>query len=245
MLNKLMRVFRGEAPSSLSLQTDLHSHLIPGIDDGAKTIEESLELVRALHALGYRRLITTPHIMMHRFPNTASVILHGLERLREAVDAAAIPVTINAASEYYLDEHFLSLVRKKELLTFGRNEVLFEMSYVIPPVELDAVVFEMQSCGYQPVLAHPERYLYLHRDPEAYGRLREKGVRYQVNINSLGGYYSKPVQKAAKSIMENGWIDYLGSDTHHQRHIDVLTKTLRTDIIAKVEAQNTLLNNTL
>ncbi|MEJ2469039.1 MAG: capsular biosynthesis protein, partial [Campylobacterales bacterium] len=183
----------------------MHSHLIPGIDDGAKTIEESLYLVRSLHDLGYRRLITTPHTMMHRFPNTADRILRGLDTLREAVSAESIPVTIDAASEYYLDEHFLAAVQQGSLLTFGENEVLFEMSYVIPPVELDRIVFELQSQGYIPVLAHPERYLYMHGEEEAYEKLKANGVRFQVNINSLGGYYSKPVQKAAKRIMEKGW----------------------------------------
>ena len=205
MLKKLMQIFRSGNTAGATLQTDLHSHLIPGIDDGAKNMDESLQLVRSLYALGYRRLITTPHTMMHRFPNSRDTILRGLENLRNAVDAAGIPVTIEAASEYYLDENFLSMVRQKSLLTFGGNEVLFEMSYVIPPIELDKILFELQSHGYTPVLAHPERYLYLHKDEEGYARLKEKGVRFQVNINSLGGYYSKPVQNAAKTLVGKGW----------------------------------------
>ena len=227
------------------LKTDLHSHLIPGIDDGAKNLEESLQLVRALHALGYRRLITTPHTMMHRFPNSTDTIRRGLDTLREAIHTAAIPVTIDAASEYYLDEHFLAMIQQKTLLTFGESEVLFEMSYVIPPVELDTVLFELQSHGYTPVLAHPERYLYLHEHIEEYARLKARGVRFQVNINSLGGYYSKPVRKAAKTLMEHGWIDYLGSDTHHQRHADTLAQVLRSGIVAKVKAKNSLRNDLL
>ena len=245
MVNRIKKIFRSGAARTVCLSTDLHSHLIPGIDDGAKDLEESLDLVRSLHDLGYRRLVTTPHTMMHRFPNTTDDILRGLDLLREAVEAAGIPVTIDAASEYYLDEHFLAAVQSEPLLTFGENEVLFEMSYVIPPVELDTIIFELQSRGYIPVLAHPERYLYLHGKDEEYEKLKAKGVRFQVNINSLGGYYSKPVQKAAKRIMEKGLIDYLGSDTHHRRHIDALTKTLHADIVAKVLKRNTLLNDRL
>ena len=245
MYKKLMRFLRSDTLPNAEMRTDLHSHLIPGIDDGAKNIDESLLLVRSLHSLGYSRFITTPHIMPHRFPNTADTILRGLDALREALLAAAIPVTVDAAAEYYLDEQFLSLIRQKALLTFGENEVLFEMSYVIQPLDLDTIIFELQSSGYTPVLAHPERYLFLHRDMEGYARLKERGVRFQVNINSLGGYYSKPVQKAAKAIMAEGWIDYLGSDTHHQRHIDALTRTLRSNVIARVKAENTLLNDTL
>ncbi|MBD3800199.1 MAG: capsular biosynthesis protein [Campylobacterales bacterium] len=245
MYARLKRLFRPKKQSSEPLTTDLHSHLVPGIDDGAKDLEASLNLVRSLYDLGYRRLITTPHIMMHRFPNSRDTILRGLDTLRSAVDAEGIPVTIDAASEYYVDEHFRELIGKGELLTFGENEVLFELSYIIPPVDLDTIIFELQSCGYQPVLAHPERFLYMHKDEEAYPRLREKGVRFQVNINSLGGYYSKPVEKAARRLMDEGWITYLGSDTHHRRHIDALTKTLHADVVAKVQRNNTLRNNAL
>lgn len=242
MFKKLKHLFSSQTASPVVLRTDLHSHLIPGIDDGAKNIGESLELVRALHALGYRKLITTPHTMPHRFPNSSERILKGLETLRAAVQQEGIPVTIEAASEYYLDEHFLDQIREKSLLTFGENEVLFEMSYVIAPPELGTIVFELQSNGYIPVLAHPERYLYLHGSPDGYADLKARGVRFQVNINSLAGYYSKPVQAAAKRIMQKGWIDYLGSDTHHSRHIEALTKALRDDIVAKVAAKNTILN---
>jgi protein-tyrosine phosphatase len=245
MFKKMMRVLRSDTATVSVPETDLHSHLIPGIDDGAKTIDESLQLVRMLSALGYRHFITTPHTMMHRFPNTSETILRGLDTLREAIRAANIPVTVDAASEYYLDGHFLSMIRKKSLLTFGENEVLFEMSYVLPPVELDSILFELQSNGYTPVLAHPERYLYLHKEIADYARLKEKGVRFQVNINSLGGYYSKPVQQTAKTLMEEGWIDYLGSDTHHQHHVDALTKTLQSGIVEKVKAKNNLRNDLL
>jgi len=244
MYTALKRLFRLDKTSTEPLKTDLHSHLIPGIDDGAKDLETSLKLVRSLYDLGYRRLITTPHIMMHRFPNSAEIILRGLDDLRKAVEAEGIPVTIDAASEYYVDEHFRELLRKKELLTFGENEVLFELSYVIPPIDLDTIVFELQSHGYRPVLAHPERYLYMHQNDD-YARLKEKGVRFQVNINSLGGYYSKPVQKAAARLMQNGWIDYLGSDTHHRRHTEALSKTLDAGIVAKVRQRNALRNDAL
>ena len=240
-----MRIFRSGNSVEKALKTDLHSHLIPGIDDGAKTMDESLQLVRALHALGYRRLITTPHTMMHRFPNSSETIRRGLDALREAIAEAAIDVTVEAASEYFLDEHFLAQIREKSLLTFGEREVLFEMSYVIPPVELDTVIFELQSSGYTPVLAHPERYLYLHKDTDRLARLKERGVRLQVNINSLGGYYSKPVQKMARYINEQGWIDYLGSDAHHRRHTDALAQTLKNGVIEKIAAKNNLRNNLL
>lgn len=245
MIRKISNLFGASVRKDVRLSTDLHSHLIPGIDDGAKTMEESLDLIRALTSFGYRKLVTTPHIMSHRFPNSADTILHGLDRLREAVEREKIDVEIDAASEYYLDEHFESLLAQKALLTFGGNRVLFEMSYVIAPPKLEHVIFEMQSAGYTPVLAHPERYLFMHADFEKYADLKARNVEFQVNINSLGGYYSKPVQKAAHQIMKKGWIDFLGSDTHHQRHIDAFAKTVNAGVIEKVSEKNTLLNNVL
>lgn len=245
MIKKLLGFFAAEKTVHPPLTTDLHSHLIPGIDDGAKTMEASLQLIRELKRLGYTRLITTPHIMSHRYKNSADTILRGLDNLRENMRQADLNLSIDAAAEYYLDEHFYALIQRKELLTFGRNEVLFEMSYVFAPPDLESVIFEMQSSGYVPVLAHPERYMFMHSDFEQYARLKSLGVKFQVNCNSLGGYYSKPVQKAAKKIMGEGWIDYLGSDTHHRRHLEALEKTINSGILAKAMAQNPISNQTL
>ena len=245
MIQNVSRFFKRTYSDAGILHTDLHSHLIPGIDDGAKTMRESLELLRALHALGYRKIITTPHTMPHRYPNDTAGSLEGLGALRRAVSDADIALAIDAASEYYLDEHFMARIRSGDLLTFGDNEVLFEMSYIVEPPQLDAVIFEMQSSGYTPVLAHPERYLFMHETFGRYEELKTRGVRFQVNINSLGGFYSKAVQKTARKIMDAGWIDYLGSDTHHRRHIDALTKTLAGGVIDKVLRKNRLGNSRL
>lgn len=242
MIQKISRFFKQTSPAENRLKTDLHSHLIPGIDDGAKTMAESLGLIRSLQALGYEKIITTPHTMSHRYPNDKATILDGLASLRAALDDAGIDITVDAASEYYLDEHLMELIGTRDVLTFGENELLFEMSYIIEPPQLDTVIFEMQTGGYVPVLAHPERYLFMHERFERYRELKERGVRFQVNINSLGGFYSKAVQKTARKLMNEGWIDYLGSDTHHRRHIDALTKTLGEGIIRRVEAKNRLRN---
>lgn len=243
--NRLFRSAANDRNCIDTLETDIHSHLIPGIDDGSKSMEESLQIIQALHALGYTKLITTPHTMMHRYANEKETILRGLDTLRDAVANANIPVTIDAASEYYLDEHFLRFIKKKSLLTFGTGAVLFEMSYILAPVELPMIVSMLQDSGYTPVLAHPERYLYFHDRPEQYESLKQQGVKFQVNINSLGGYYSKPVQIAAKMLMERGWIDYLGSDVHHMKHTTSLGDTLEQGIVAEVCRKNTLLNEWL
>lgn len=204
------------------LQVDIHSHLIPGIDDGADTVETALELIKRLQALGYKKLITTPHIMSDMYPNTRADILDGLEKVRAALDAAGIDIAIDAAAEYYMDEQFEDLIKDADLLTLPGNRVLVEMSFVSEPPNLFHYIFRMQTKGYKPILAHPERYVFLKKNFEQYHRLKEYGCEFQLNILSLTGYYGKPTQELALKLLKNKMIDYLGTDLHHERHAERL-----------------------
>ncbi len=180
-------------------KTDIHSHLIPGIDDGVQTMEESIEMINALSALGFKKLMTTPHIMSDYFRNTPEIILEGLEKVREEIKKQGIPITIDAAAEYYLDEHFLQKIKEENLLTFGKKYVLFEISYINPPDTLYSIIFEMIIRGYIPVLAHPERYPFWYQKFEEYYRLKEAGALFQLNTNSLVGYYGPGCKKNCRT----------------------------------------------
>lgn len=232
------------------LGTDLHSHLIPGIDDGADTLETSLQLIQALHDLGFKQLYTTPHVMSDLYPNTKASILEGLEKLQAAVKAAGIAIEIGAAAEYYMDEYFENIIKSDELLTLPGNHVLVEMSFVTAPPNLFHYIFKLQTKGYHPILAHPERYLFLNKKMDSYERLKEYGCKFQLNILSLIGYYGKPVQDAAYKLLKNKMIDYLATDLHHQRHAELLKQALldkpflRT-ISAYEFSNHTLVSNTL
>ncbi len=245
MISKIKSLFKKDARVANHYLVDLHSHLIPGIDDGSKSMEESIALVRSLKDLGFKKLITTPHVMSHRFPNSSETILSGLLELQEELKNREIEIEIEAASEYYLDEHFMKLLAKREILVFGENYLLFEMSYSIKPLNLESAIFEMKSAGYAPVLAHPERYLFMHRDLDIYRRLKEAGVLFQLNLNSLGGHYSKPVQKVAEKLIKNGWVDFLGSDTHNAKHIERFSKKLNSKLLSKIFKNNAILNERL
>ncbi len=245
MIQKIKSLFSPAAEAAPAITTDLHSHLIPGIDDGAKSMEESIEMIDSFVAQGYTKLITTPHIMSHRYPNTRAVLEAGAEALRKELHARNIVIEIEVASEYYLDETVMALVEERDIMTFGDNYMLFEMSYVHPLHHLEEMVFEIKVAGYKPVLAHPERYVYMHDDFSKYERLKEKGLLFQVNIPSFGGYYSKPIQKVAKKIAEAGMIDFLGSDAHKIRHLHALEQVKAQKAYAKIFENNTLLNNTL
>lgn len=245
MITRLRSLFTSTSSTIPAVTTDLHSHLIPGIDDGAKTMDESIEMIELFIAQGYTKLITTPHIMSHRYPNTRAIIEEGLQALKQELLARGLQIDIEVASEYYLDETVMALVEQRDIMTFGENYMLFEMSYVQPLHHLEEMIFEIKVAGYTPVLAHPERYVYMHDDFSKYERLKEKGVLFQVNIPSLGGYYSKPIQKVAKKIAEAGMIDFLGSDAHKVRHLHALEQVKQQKSYAKLFENNTILNNTL
>jgi len=245
MFSALSKLFNSQHGTQEYYRVDLHSHLIPAIDDGSQSMKESIELIKGLKSLGYTKLITTPHIMHHRFPNSSETILAGLEDVRAELKVQNIEIELEAAAEYYLDEHFLELLNKKDILTFGENYLLFEMSYAQKPVNLESIVHEIKVAGYRPVLAHPERYLFMHKDFSIYERLKEQGVLFQVNLNSFNGYYSKPVQKVVLKILENGWIDFIGSDTHKEKQLEYLSKNLDSKVMSKIFKMSTILNDTL
>ncbi len=239
---------RGKNEPSLglsSLVVDIHSHLIPGIDDGAKEMQESLELIKELSNLGYRKLITTPHIMHDAYRNTPADILQRLDDLRTNISKSGLDIEIECAAEYYLDEYFIQLLKKGDILTFGSNYLLFETSFAARPYALHEQIFLMKSLGYQPVLAHPERYAYMHDDFEEYKRIKEMGVLFQINLNSLTGYYTSAVKKAAEWLIENSLVDFAGSDTHKMRHIDFLKNVQTQPTFQKLLSKNTLLNAAL
>jgi protein-tyrosine phosphatase len=238
------KLFGKSGAGTISLpETDLHSHLIPGIDDGAKTMEEAIELILGLKALGYKKLITTPHIMSHRFPNSSEIILHGLDALRRELESRDIDIVVEAAAEYYVDEHFLELLEQDDLLTFGDNYLLFELSYIAAPANLEAVLFAMQSRGFRPVLAHPERYTYLQGRFDRYLELKKAGVLFQLNGVSLAGHYAgRSVQTTARKLSERGMVDFIGSDTHGMRHIDSLRRGLETGVFQSLFRHNRMMN---
>lgn len=237
---------RAFAPQDLGqLHTDVHSHLIPGIDDGAKSLDESIRLIQGLQSLGYKKLITTPHVMSDYYKNDKEKILSGLARVREALKLHKIDIELDAAAEYYLDEDFAELIKKRELLTFGKNMVLFELSFFEEPKILDQVIFDLQLEGYKPVLAHPERYPFYHRSMDKYQNLIDKGVLFQLNLGSISGNYGPDVMKVAEKMVDKGWVSLLGSDTHHMMHIQ-LFHTLKTNpILHRLLNEHKLLNSSL
>lgn len=213
------------------LGTDMHSHLVPGIDDGAQTMEDSIELIRRFQSLGYSSIITTPHIKWDHYANTTEIVQLGLRELQQALHAADIRIPIKAAAEYFLDDHFMELLNVKDLMTIQGNEVLIEFSFMSEPIQLSQTLFKIQTKGYKPIIAHPERYEYMHREPVSYNNLRDRGCYLQLNVLALTGYYGKGVKDAAEYMLSNNLYDYCGTDTHHLRHTDNLDRMLSSRIM--------------
>lgn len=211
------------------LGTDIHSHFIPGIDDGPTAMTDSLALLQHMSDGGFSQLITTPHISSDYYPNTRDKILKGLEQLQEAAAGKNIPLRIEAAAEYMIDEVFMEqLYRRGSFLSFGDGYVLIEMGFVQPSPMLQQVIFELQALGYKPVLAHPERYAYYHRIPfEELALLKESGCLFQLNAIALSGYYGKDVNTCASKMLKGGLYDLVGSDIHHERHWRAFNSVLK------------------
>lgn len=226
-------------------EVDLHSHLLPKLDDGVKTFEEAALLITELKKLGIKKIITSPHTIIGYYPNTSEKITQTLFELKKYLQTNKIEIQIEAASEYYLDESLLNKIRNNEkLLTFGDNFLLFELSYINESALLSEAIFEMQTKGYRPILAHPERYTYFKSSIKIYEELKEKGVYFQLNINSLSGYYTEYCKKTAEKLVDANLIDFVGSDTHHIRHIQSLKKSVQLSYYKKLLKQK-IKNNML
>ena len=224
------------------INTDMHSHLIPGIDDGSQSIENSVQMIQELMLLGFKKLITTPHIMSDCYKNTPEIINNGLQKLKSELTERKINVEIKAAAEYYLDEHFYHALENEPLMTFGDNFVLFETSYINKPENLKEAIFKLLSQKYKPVLAHPERYNYLYNDFDEYKTLKETGVLFQININSIFGAYSPMTKKVSQDLIDNNMVDFIGTDAHNLKHIDGLRICLKEKYCQLLLQNNTLQN---
>jgi protein-tyrosine phosphatase len=223
------------------LKVDMHSHLIPAVDDGSPSVEESLKLIKGMLELGYERLITSPHVMQDMYPNNPQTLGMGYDEIKR--DWENVPLTF--AAEYFLDDHVSDLLAKdQKLLTIKDNMVLVEFSFISPPMGYKEMIFELQMKGYQPILAHPERYSYFHRQPREYDELKASGCLFQSNILSFSGYYGGSVKDAAEYLVNHNLVELLGTDLHHSRHLGNLRELPFTPALQKL-IDRELINSSL
>ena len=243
--------FFKKKPSTLTtdlswLGTDMHSHLLPGIDDGARDIETSIELIKGFIQLGYKKIVTTPHVLWEIYPNTTEIITQGIEELKARAAKENLNIELHAAAEYFIDEHFEEEVKnKKPLLCISDNMVLVEFSMLTAPMDVQKIIFELQMQDYQPVLAHPERYTYLNRNKEIYETLKTAGCLFQLNLLSVTGYYGRTVHDLAEYLLKNDYYDLAGTDLHHAQHLAALQKLSSSTLYQKLKNNSRLRNSSL
>ncbi len=204
------------------VKVDIHSHLIPAIDDGSQSIEESLDILKKMSLLGYEKMITTPHIMADTYRNSSRTILDGLSKVKRSISDEKIDIKLDVAAEYYFDEALVDRLEDGDILTIGDGYLLFETSYISKPINFDDVLFHMSTKGYRPILAHPERYRYISDPKNMYTHMKDMGISFQLDINSLGGHYGKQAFELSKLLVEWGMVDFVGSDIHHKKQVEYL-----------------------
>jgi protein-tyrosine phosphatase len=245
----LSKIFKSEPkldPINLSVfGADIHSHLIPGIDDGSPDMKTSVMLVKKFVDLGFKKIITTPHVMCDYYQNSSDKILGGLDDLREELQKQNVKIDISAAAEYNLDDGLDALIAKKDILTFGDNHVLFELPFMQEPRNLQEIIFNFQMAGYKPILAHPERYTYWYDNFDRYDELKSRGVLLQLNLMSLTGHYSPQTKKVSEKMVDANLIDAIGTDCHRIEHLKMIEHHLNLKHIHNLANQENLFNKTL
>jgi protein-tyrosine phosphatase len=216
------------APDYSSIAVDMHSHVLPGIDDGAQNPQESIFLIRRMMEAGIKKIIATPHVMADYYRNTPESINAALELLEAELVKENISVPVEAAAEHYFDETFEDRVNDGRLMIIKGNYVLFELSFISQPPNMLAVIQRM----IEPILAHPERYQYM--EVEELRGLREWGCNLQLNTISLTGYYGKSAKAMAEALVDNNLVDFISSDMHHPKHADALKHALRLSHVQKL-----------
>lgn len=207
------------------LKTDIHSHILPSLDDGADDINMSIDILRGMVSLGYQKIWTTPHIS-YLFPNNKETIRHSFSIIQEEIEKEGIDIELGFAAEYMFDDNFVNhLYKQEDLITLPGNHLLIEFPMFSEPVVFyKDVIFDLQLRGYNLILAHPERYLYLYNNSlSRYEELKQMGLAFQTNLLSFSGYYGKSAKKVAEKLAEKGKIDFLATDIHHPDQIELFS----------------------
>lgn len=229
-----------------ALGTDMHCHLLPGVDDGSGSMEESVACMQTMHACGYKRVHYTPHYQSPRFPNTEEDIKQRYALLLEGMKKQDVELEMaGVAGEYRIDEGFEARMKENKFLKVNDQYLLVELSLHQPWMGVENILFDLHTMGYDVILAHPERYPYFGSRSEALERIKETGVLFQVNVLSLNGFYGESAQRNAFDMIENGWIDLMGTDMHNRMYASALEACTRNRQIQKIMETKEFLNNKL
>lgn len=226
MFNIFKRSKAAVEPQEFFFTTDIHCHVLPGIDDGSPDAATSVELVGRMKSWGLGRIIASPHVTNLTFPNTPETVSAAREALKKALAEAGTDIVIENSAEYRIDDLFARNLEAGTLMTLPNNYILIENPFVREPGNLDNVIFDLQVRGLRPILAHPERYSYYYKHPERYEALHNAGAMFQINVLSLAGGYGKEERKIAEMLIDKGLVDFVGTDLHNAAHADIIDRYL-------------------
>ncbi len=219
-------------PAKTFFKTDIHCHVVPGVDDGSPDVKTSLELIDRMRSWGIERIIASPHVTSATFENTPDTLDPALQSLNDALlsgtSSGDKPFQVERSAEYRLDDFFSEQLEKKNITPLPNNYLLIENSFVQEPWNLDNIIFDLRIAGYYPILAHPERYLYYHSRRDRYNEIHARGAMFQINLLSLAGHYGKNEQQMAEWLISKGLVDFIGTDLHNHRHADAIEAYLST-----------------
>ncbi|MDE5988839.1 MAG: hypothetical protein K2H17_05535 [Duncaniella sp.] len=214
---------KSSEPVKLPFATDIHCHILPGVDDGSPDAQTSAELVERMRSWGISRIIATPHITEGTFENTPEDLDAALESLKAELEKRNIDMPLSRASENRIDDYFRCQLTAGNITPYPNNYILVENSFIQEPWQLDQFLFDLKLKGYRPILAHPERFFYYFEEhPNRYDELHRAGNLFQINVLSLAGAYTKKEKKTAEKLIEKGYVDFLGTDLHNHRHADTI-----------------------
>ncbi len=246
LISNMFKSKKLKSPVDLSLlEVDMHSHILPGIDDGAYDMSSSTQMVQQLAGLGYRKLIATPHIMSDIYKNTPQIIINTKEKLKKELIKKNPETEITAAAEYLLDEGLLEHLEKYDALTMGDNYILLELPYFTEPNNIYEIIFRIHIKGYKIILAHPERYVYWCDDFSKFEKLKDRDVYFQLNISTFAEKHSFPTRKIADNLINLGMVNFLGTDIHNKKQFELLEKALYEPPLAKLVESGNLMNHLL
>ncbi|MCM1004701.1 MAG: hypothetical protein NC402_00195 [Prevotella sp.] len=231
-------------PPQLFWHTDIHSHVCPGIDDGSPSPQISVQLVKGMAALGFDKMVVTPHVTDETFPNTPAIIRESFSRLLRACEEAGVQMQLRCSAEYRIDDILFSMVAVNTVSPIPGGWLLVENSWYQEPFGLEAFLFDLQSrMGLKPILAHPERYGYYQRHHDRLERLHENGVALQINLMSLAGHYGKQTKNTAEWLLAHNMVSFVGTDLHRQGHLEIIREFLCSRAYRKLEEKADLILN--
>ena len=223
----IFNIFSKKKIEKLPVVTDIHCHILPGVDDGSPDVATSVALVERMRDWGIERIIASPHVTETTFENTPAILDPALDLLKSALTERGIDIDLSRSSENRIDDFFLEMLDKGQIRPLPNNYLLVECSFLQEPWQMDRILYDLKLKGYKPIIAHPERYFYYHgRDNLRYTQLHESGTLFQINVLSLAGAYSKTERKVAEQLIERGYVDFIGTDLHNHRHAEIIERYL-------------------